>query len=115
MTSVSAGHIILTPTQPEGSGRPQRESNPEPPNQESRALPTGHYFEGNCNPQFSVISGSLREKVIVVFFFVIFLLRVDCELCHPGNNYGFPIICLSILEIPSINELNILGQRLMNV
>ena len=40
MTSVSAGHIIQTPTQPVGSGRPQRESNPEPPHQESRALPT---------------------------------------------------------------------------
>ena len=26
MTSVSAGHIILTPSQPVGSGRPQRES-----------------------------------------------------------------------------------------
>ena len=35
MTSVSAGHIILTPTQPVGSGRPQRESNPGPPHQES--------------------------------------------------------------------------------
>ena len=40
MTSVSAGHIILTPTQPEGNGRPQRESNLEPPDQESRPLPT---------------------------------------------------------------------------
>ena len=40
MTSVSAGHIILTPTQPVGSGRPQRESNPGPPHQESRVLPT---------------------------------------------------------------------------
>ena len=40
MTSVSAGHIILTPTQPVGSGRPQQESNPGPPHQESRALPT---------------------------------------------------------------------------
>ena len=40
MTSVSAGHIILTPTQPVGSGRPQQESNPRPPHQESRALPT---------------------------------------------------------------------------
>ena len=40
MTSVSAGHIILTPTQPVGSGRPQRKSNPEPPNQELSALPT---------------------------------------------------------------------------
>ena len=45
MTSVSAGHIIviLTPTQPVGSGRPQRESNPGPPHQESRALPTLSY------------------------------------------------------------------------
>ena len=40
MTSVSAGHIILTPTQPVGSGRPQWESNPGPPHQKSRALPT---------------------------------------------------------------------------
>ena len=40
MTSVSAGHIILTPTLPVGSGRPQRESNPGPPHQESHALPT---------------------------------------------------------------------------
>ena len=39
MTSVSAGHIILTLTQPVGSGMPQRESNPGPPHQESRALP----------------------------------------------------------------------------
>ena len=39
MTSVSAGHIILTPTQPVGSGRPERESNPGPPHQKSRALP----------------------------------------------------------------------------
>ena len=40
MSSVSAGHIILTPTQPVGSGRLQRGSNPRPPHQESRALPT---------------------------------------------------------------------------
>ena len=40
MTSVSAGHIILTPTQPIGSRLSQRESNPWPPHQESRALPT---------------------------------------------------------------------------
>ena len=42
MTSVSAGHIILTPTQPVGSGRPQRGSNPGPPDQESRALPQSY-------------------------------------------------------------------------
>ena len=40
MTSVSAGHIILTPTQPVGSGRPLRESSPGPPHQESGALQT---------------------------------------------------------------------------
>ena len=40
MTSVSAGHIILTPTQPVGSGWLQRESNPELPHQKSSDLPT---------------------------------------------------------------------------
>ena len=40
LASVSVGHIILTPTQPIGSGQPQRGSNPIPPQQESRALPT---------------------------------------------------------------------------
>ena len=42
MTSVSAGHIIQTPTQPVGSGRPQWGSNPGPPHQESRALPQSY-------------------------------------------------------------------------
>ena len=41
MTSVSAGHIILTPTQPVRSGRPQRESNPGLPHHKSCALPSG--------------------------------------------------------------------------
>ena len=40
MTYVSAGHIILTPTQPVGSRLPQSEWNPGPPHQESRALST---------------------------------------------------------------------------
>ena len=35
MTSVSAGHIILTPIQRVGGGWPQPELNPEPPHQES--------------------------------------------------------------------------------
>ena len=42
MTSVSAGHIILTPTQPVGSGQSQRESNPGPPDQDAhdkRSIP----------------------------------------------------------------------------
>ena len=40
MTSVSAGHIILTPTQPVGSGWPQWGLNLAPPHQELHALPT---------------------------------------------------------------------------
>ena len=38
MTFVSVVHIILTPTQPVGSQRPQRESNPGPPHQKPRPL-----------------------------------------------------------------------------
>ena len=38
MTSVSAGHIILTPTQQVGSGRSQRGFYPGPPHLELRAL-----------------------------------------------------------------------------
>ena len=40
MTSVSAGHIILTPTQPIGTVGPQLGSMPGPPHQELCALPT---------------------------------------------------------------------------
>ena len=40
MTSASAGHIILTPTQPEATDRPEFGSTPRPPDPESRALPT---------------------------------------------------------------------------
>ena len=40
MTSVSAGHIILIPTHPAGSGRPEPGSKLPPPDQKSRALPT---------------------------------------------------------------------------
>ena len=41
MTSVSAGHIILEPTQPVERGRPQRESSPGPPHQESQTVTQG--------------------------------------------------------------------------
>ena len=61
MTSVSAGHIILTPTQPVGSGRPQRESNPGPPHQESRALPT----ELPC-PRQSIREGLCQQREIII-------------------------------------------------
>ena len=40
MTSVSGGHIILTPTQPVGGGRPQWALYARPPHPESSALPT---------------------------------------------------------------------------
>ena len=40
MTSVSAGHIILTLTQPVGSERSQRGSNPGPPHKEERETGT---------------------------------------------------------------------------
>ena len=50
VTSVSAGHIMLTPTKPVASGRPQRESNPGPPHQESRALPTELYGQRRLVP-----------------------------------------------------------------
>ena len=40
MTSVSAGHISLTPIQPVGSGRPVWGSNPRPPDRKLRALST---------------------------------------------------------------------------
>ena len=66
ITSVSAGHIILTPTQPVGSGRPQRGSNPGPPHQESRALPTElprppycHVVAGLARLDDDLIVGSL--------------------------------------------------------
>ena len=36
MTTVSAGHIILTPTKPVGGGWPQGGSNPGPPNESYR-------------------------------------------------------------------------------
>ena len=59
MTSDSAGHIILTPTQPVGSGRPEWESNPEPPHQKSRILPTElSRLHVACGPQEKVMGDS---------------------------------------------------------
>ena len=49
MTSVSAGDIILTPTQPVGSGRPQQGSNPGPP-------------YNNANPTSSLVSCSCAQR-----------------------------------------------------
>ena len=77
MVSVSAGHIILTPTQPVGSGRPQGESNPVPPHQESRALLTelprlpimvAGSVKVNENKRGG--GGGGRERVIVKFCWI---------------------------------------------
>ena len=61
MISFSAGHIILAPTQPVGSGRPQRESNPGPLHQETLTLPTElprpHTLKENGSPSEETILG----------------------------------------------------------
>ena len=71
MTSVSAGQIILKPTQPVVRERPERESNPRPPHQELRALPTqaGKEFMSlltsliNNNKITASLSVGLRTKL----------------------------------------------------
>ena len=67
MTSVSAGHITLTPTQPVGCGRPQRESNPGPPHQETRALPT----ELPPPPPFplGLVGSQIKFKMTILFVY----------------------------------------------
>ena len=69
MTSVSAGHIILTPTQPVGSWRPQRKSNSGPLDQESRALPTELQRPLSLFQQTHIQSGSIES----------FLVRQPCR------------------------------------
>ena len=71
MTSVSAGHIILTPTQPVGSGRPERKSNPRSPEQESRALPTEEISPPPPPPQSCTFAETDLKKSISfgLFFF----------------------------------------------
>ena len=64
MTSVSAGHIILTPTQPVGSGWPQRGSNSRPPHQESRALSTE--LPHLPPPPFSSRESKLQSRNVII-------------------------------------------------
>ena len=66
MTSVSAGHIIQTPTQPVGSGRPQRELNPGPPHQESRALPQSYRAPTVTAGKFLCINTHLDRHTIEI-------------------------------------------------
>ena len=79
MTSVSAGHIILTPTQPVGSGRPQRESNPGLPHQESRALPLSYRA-----PRYS--NGARRRKE--TRFPYLYYLNIPKHLLREGRGGG---------------------------
>ena len=87
MTSVSAGHIILTPTQPVGSGRSQRESNPGPPHQEPHTLPTelprplyaettGDKYAQNRNTRWK---GPYTYTNSVLNDFLSYFAQRDCE------------------------------------
>ena len=65
MTSISAGHIILTLTQPVGSGRPLRGSKPGPPHQESPALPTElPHTPLTDNEDGFVSNGLLKDRTV---------------------------------------------------
>ena len=102
MTSVSAGHIILTPTQPVASGRPQRESNPEPPHQESRTLPTelphpkewlitGLIYMVCMNITIEITSSQIAHVIIqctppVFFFFFFFFFLIRLTESHRGHD-----------------------------
>ena len=66
MTSVSAGHIIQTPTQPVGSGRPQRDSNPGPPHQESRALPQSYRAPRSDRTDLGVALGVRVSRFVTI-------------------------------------------------
>ena len=80
MTSVSASHITLTPTQPVGNRRPQRELNQGPPHQEWSALlteipppPPPPSYAGvkiivktqRCHSELTVKTGERMEEVTV--------------------------------------------------
>ena len=76
MTSVSAGHIILTPIQPVGSGRPQQESNPGPPHQKVSALYRLSYHAPLYDKQLSIIGKEVSHLIA----------SVDRKLCASNNS-----------------------------
>ena len=76
MTSVLVGQIILTPTQPVGSGRPQQESNPGPPYQESRALSTELQCAPPPPPAPFDRSLSIKNRVLKRYLFVVVVVVV---------------------------------------
>ena len=99
MTSVSADHIILTPTQPVGSRRPQRGSNPGPPHQESRALPTERSGSDVLHP--SIPTGVCAETVLRQPRNI----SSDFTACDPRHGDQDPVVELSSYQGTSRPEL----------
>ena len=93
MTSVSAGHIIQTPTQPVGSGRPQRESNPGPPHQESRALPQSYRAPlGISNLALKWLNSYLNNRLMSVSIENLFSAPIPVRFCVPQGSVLGPIL-----------------------
>ena len=78
MTFVSAGHIVLTPTQPVDIGRLQRESNPRPPHQESRAPVTAKM---NVCLVHALRGAAEKACLFVCLFSFLNLTQVNIFLC----------------------------------
>ena len=99
MTSVSAGHIILTPTQPVGSGRPQRESNQGPPHQSS-SLPT-----------------ELPRPPVVVVVAAVVVFLVDPTKNNPSVEKGgiadqiLEVLLIDIVSVYLIEVTDCLSQK----
>ena len=73
MTSVSAGHVILTLTQPVGSGRPKnRNRNPDLLDQKSCALLT----ELPCPQLFTNIIIIIIITIIIIIIIIIIILTI---------------------------------------
>ena len=86
MTSVSASHIILTPTQPVGSRLLQRESNLGPPHQES------------LNGQTMVCSSGSELRFRVVLCFLAFgSTHLDLDLESGFRIYFYFKILISVI------------------
>ena len=88
MTSISAGHIILTPTQPVESGRPQRGSNPDLLTR-SRALYRLSYRAPlslrNKTVSHSYQRGNIKGRKICEHFIFSFILLSDNV--HKKHNF----------------------------
>ena len=93
MTSVSAGHIILTPIQPVGSGWPQRELSPGPPHQELRAPPTELPRPPHEAQNILKKKKKGQKKVVplpnLIYKHFHCLLRLRCPLAHDSKDVRY--------------------------